>query len=950
MTSILAAPDAADERVEESEATSRPRLFRVPPIGWAILALIAVPTIVFAGADIFGGHLLLNGDNLIQTYPLRALVGSDIRHGVMPSWDPWIWSGTPLMAGLNAGALYPATVLFAVFNAHVAWVLGEILIFSSIGVGTCLLFDDLGMSPIAAFLGAAVFTFGGAVAAQAAVHTDMADGLASLPWILLAVRKIAIDGRWRWAVLLGGAFGFTILAGAPEAMLDIAILAIVFGLVRVSVDRSSWTRLLTRGAVGAALAVGLTAALWIPALHFIDSSQRANANISFASENAFPIPAGVLGVIPYLEGGYGLFSQPQYFGRSNLGELSFYLGILPIIAVLVMWTRAWRARLPHGEQRCWYTVLLVGIVLAISAGTPLEHLIYHIPLYGKQRDPGRNIVDVDLAASALFAWWIDGGTRRVTDRLRTSLVASFAPLAIVVAFGTWFAISPSTMWRAMRVFPPPSSARASLGDAVALAAALALVGGAIAWARRRLTRGAWIGAVGVFAAVDLALFACGSTYVVGAQTIPAPPKAGPVEDLVKANLSPQGRYAIYDPNHFDPVQLQYAAEPDVNILDQLSSISGYGAIAGATYANVTGTHVRASFDQHVLATDETAPLGVQVVVTVPESFLVPLARAPGANGSVRAVAEDPGDDPVLPGGSFGIPQRLFLPMMLAPAHTAIAAGSEVGWFFGTMLQIDRATLTLGTPDRGQLVRVGVVDPSGRVSWYQPQRLGEGQRAAHLGLPDRAGTGFVVELLHGAKLGPTRLVVASKGRSYVASGPLAPVITPANWRDVGGGDLFGVFRSSAQPKAAWVQPTTITTRVANRSRRTASTTLDSSAAVLTNRLEIGSARVVNTGQNEATIDVSTPAPGLLVWSTAWNQGWHAQVAPSGEASHEVPVRGVGLVLGVAVPKGASVVHFSYEPVGFSRGVMITFATLGAWILATIEYFAAGFWRKRRPRAA
>ncbi len=29
-----------------------------------------------------------------------------------------------------------------------------------------------------------------------------------------------------------------------------------------------------------------------------------------------------------------MFSQPAYFGRSNLGELGFYVGILPVIAVL----------------------------------------------------------------------------------------------------------------------------------------------------------------------------------------------------------------------------------------------------------------------------------------------------------------------------------------------------------------------------------------------------------------------------------------------------------------------------------------------------------------------------------------------------------------------------------------------------------------------------------------
>ena len=161
-----------------------------------------------------------------------------------------------------------------------------------------------------------------------------------------------------------------------------------------------------------ALGIGLTAFVWIPALHFIDTSQRAHLSASFPSEYSFPPSALLLSVIPFFEGGYRLFSQPQYFGPSNLPEVALYVGILPVVAVLSMLTRPWRRWPPGGERRTWYTVLVVGLVLAIGAGTPLEHVLVHIPFYGKQRDQGRNIVSVDLAACALFAWWIDAGGRR----------------------------------------------------------------------------------------------------------------------------------------------------------------------------------------------------------------------------------------------------------------------------------------------------------------------------------------------------------------------------------------------------------------------------------------------------------------------------------------------------------------------------------------------------------
>ena len=341
-----------------------------------------------------------------------------------------------------------------VVSPHVAWVIGEIFIFSSIGVGTCLFLYDSGTSPIASFLGAAVFAFGGAVLTQASVHTDMAEGLASLPWVLLAIRRIGVDGRWRWCVLLGLAFALTIVAGSPEAMLDTALLGLTYGLLRWSVQHDIWRRLVTRGALAAVIAVGLSATVWLPAMHFISVSQRADASESFASAFAFPLPGGLLGLIPYLEGGSSMFSQPVYFGRSNLGELGFYIGILPVIAVLSMLGPRWRDKLPTGERRCWYGVMVVGLILAIGAGTPLEHVLYRIPLYGSQRDSGRNIVDVDFAASALFAWWIDRGdlVSRARHSIRDLLV--FVPFALVALTGVLFALFAIDLMDGGKSLPP----------------------------------------------------------------------------------------------------------------------------------------------------------------------------------------------------------------------------------------------------------------------------------------------------------------------------------------------------------------------------------------------------------------------------------------------------------------------------------------------------------------
>ena len=88
----------------------------------AIVILLLVPLAVFGVAQAFG-WVFLDGDNFLQNFPMRVLVGRSIEHGELPLWNPYLFSGTPLLGGFNAGAAYPATWLMAVLPVFTAWTL-----------------------------------------------------------------------------------------------------------------------------------------------------------------------------------------------------------------------------------------------------------------------------------------------------------------------------------------------------------------------------------------------------------------------------------------------------------------------------------------------------------------------------------------------------------------------------------------------------------------------------------------------------------------------------------------------------------------------------------------------------------------------------------------------------------------------------------------------------------
>jgi hypothetical protein len=816
-----------------------------------------------------------------------------------------------------------------------------VLVYSSVGVGTFLLFRSCGLSVRAAFLGAFSFTFAGAVLSQTSVHIDMGDGFASLPWALLAVRKLGDDPRWRWALLFGVAFALTILSGSPEALLDTAALCLAFAVLRRSAGRGTWRSYASRLGAGAALAIGVTAFVWIPALHFIATSQRHAEGEAFASSFSFPTRAGILGLVPYVDGGYSLFSQPSYFAQSNLVEVSFYVGILPVIAAITLLTRQWRKRVPPGELRCWYGVMLLGAVLAVGPGTPLEHILYHVPLLGSQRNAARNVVDVDLAACALLAWWVDAGSTadvgsRTGASRRAELVMAFVPAVIVGITASFFLAWPETLLHWLRAEPPVPPGAVGSGYAIALAAALAVVAGIIVVVRSRSARNAWLRWVTAFVVVDIGLFAIGSGYA-SAQQPPEPPNAGPLSALVKANLSPGGRYGVFDPDLFDTTGAA-EAEPDTGILDGIPSFSGYGSVVDARYSSETQTQIRELIAPAALGAGQFRSLGLQVLVTLPQSFLVATAAPPAPGGKIKILREDPGSDPDLPGGNSPPPEPPLLVFPLAPGRSEIPPNGSSGWWFGTTLSVRDVVVDLGRPSAGQLVRIGTLSASGHVSFRAARALAPGDSTARFDLGGEKGSGVELQVVSGPALHSVQVAVTTTaGRNYLLAGPLADEIEPGQWTQVGMASDYTVFRSVYSPQAAWLQP---------------SGSVGSASPGLPGASGSQTAQVVSSSPDSATISASTTAPALLVWSTAWDPGWRAELvgdtgaagAAGGGGERSLQVQRVGLVQGVEIPAGSTLVRFSYEPVGIATGWTVSAATLGALVVAGGLYLLAS--RRRR----
>ena len=323
--------------------TSVTRTFQVPgpPAArrWrgetaAIVLLIALPVLVF-GVPALLGHPVLPGDDLTQNFPLRVLAGQEIRSGHLPLYDPYIWSGAPLLAGWNAGAAYPFTFLFAVMPPGAAWTLNMILTWAVAGIGMFVFLRACRLRCVPGLLGALSFAFAGAMSAQVA-HFGLVAGMSWVPVQLLCVLRLtgsrSVSSRLAWTGALAGSFGLTILAGEPRAIDDAGVVVGLYAVWQIARLGRRFGSPALSVAAGLALGACLGAVQWIPGLAVVATSQRGAGSVALFNSGSLPHRWLLLMLVPDLLGGSGSFGQPAFLANYNLAEVTGYVGILPLVA------------------------------------------------------------------------------------------------------------------------------------------------------------------------------------------------------------------------------------------------------------------------------------------------------------------------------------------------------------------------------------------------------------------------------------------------------------------------------------------------------------------------------------------------------------------------------------------------------------------------------------------
>ncbi|MGE5236164.1 MAG: YfhO family protein [Acidobacteriota bacterium] len=343
-----------------------------------------------------GSHADL-GDLVTLMYPWHRYAGETVREGVIPLWNPHILLGTPFLANITSGLLYPPNFLYYVLPAAVAWSFTFLIRTSLAFVFTALFTRTLGTSRSAALCSGLIFACSGFMVTWQG--WPQVDSALWLPAMLLATDRLRETGSARAVALVAFAFAMPVLAGHPEIAVYVVGLSAVYAMFRLIWPRGAGAgsvvtraRFLTLVFTAWTLAVGLAMIQILPAMEWVLELVRSvtavvgfrrplTELIAFLSRDAgsspntlgIPIPEGAtyVGVLTLLVSPFAALSRRKFeaifFALALLCTAQVVYGLGPVAAVIRV-TPVLRG-FPNTRMIC-----LMSLELAVLAGLGLDAL------------------------------------------------------------------------------------------------------------------------------------------------------------------------------------------------------------------------------------------------------------------------------------------------------------------------------------------------------------------------------------------------------------------------------------------------------------------------------------------------------------------------------------------------------------------------------------------------
>lgn len=337
-------------------------------------------------------------DPVRQQIPWKTLTIDLEKRLELPLWNPYSFSGTPLLANFQSGAFYPLNILFFIFPLHLSWslliILGPLL--SSLFM--FLYLRNLKLNPIAPLFGSVAFSFSGFSMAWLEWGT-ITHTVLWLPLILLSIDKILTKKTKIWGIVLTLSLIFSFFAGHIQFFSYLFLVAVSYFVAKWWFVYKKNPKLLLKFVLPFAVFVLLTSAQWLPTIQFILESGREIDQVEWQREGFF-LPWQNLAQF-FAPDFFGNPATLNYWGAFNYGEFIGYVGMpaLPMAFFALFFRR---------DKKTLFLGTLFFLSLIFSLPTIFAKIPYLMDIpYLSSSQPTRLLFIADFSLAILGALGLD---------------------------------------------------------------------------------------------------------------------------------------------------------------------------------------------------------------------------------------------------------------------------------------------------------------------------------------------------------------------------------------------------------------------------------------------------------------------------------------------------------------------------------------------------------------
>ncbi|MBN1564730.1 MAG: YfhO family protein [Anaerolineae bacterium] len=395
-------------------------------------------------------HPLLRGETLfwglpsLQFYPWRQFAFDELSAGHLPSWNPYLGAGAPLLANYQTAIFYPPNWLYLLLPGTFAMSVIALLHIVWAGLGMWLFAGALKIPTFGRGISTLAYALTGYLIARLGSFPTANAG-AWLPWLFWLAQRVITGRKWRDVGWLALALALQLLAGHAQTVwyggvgLGLYALWLAFWSQREQLLRLRVMALVLIG-IGVVLGVLIAAVQLLPTAEFLLESQRSGGldyktltNFSYHPLRLFTLLSPDF---------FGTPADGSFLTDGSYFEDAAYIGFIPLVAAIAVIVARTRQRkqldanpLLHTVP-VWIGLALFGFFLAMGRYNPFYRtLAEHVPTFDTFRDPARWLILTVFSLSVLAGigvqYWGRGKWIVFWSRLATAGGGGMALMAFV---------------------------------------------------------------------------------------------------------------------------------------------------------------------------------------------------------------------------------------------------------------------------------------------------------------------------------------------------------------------------------------------------------------------------------------------------------------------------------------------------------------------------------------